>query len=134
EAQAIRHTERVVVDRCLSAARLFRGSRKRQTTRGYASCGDKRMSGNTIEQGGLWQETPRSAWWRMRSRVERIRCFLHIANTEPTHLSSFCECGIMLFLGGSVSCVIFLRSYNCHLVLYFLRELCFRTQYKLSDI
>ena len=47
--QAIRYTVRIAVDRCLPKTRLIRGSRRRQTTRGYGSCGDERISGNVVE-------------------------------------------------------------------------------------
>ena len=49
--QAIGHAVRIAVDCCFPEARLFRGSRKSQTARGYGSCGDERMSGNAIERG-----------------------------------------------------------------------------------
>ena len=58
------------------------------TARSYVSCGGKRMLGNTMEREAWWQGTSRSSWWRVRSRAERIRCFLHIVNTESTHLST----------------------------------------------
>ena len=51
EMQAIRYTECIAVDRCYSAATLFRGSRKSQTTCGYESCRGERMTGNIMEQG-----------------------------------------------------------------------------------
>ena len=51
EVQAIRYTERIAVDRCFSAARLFWICRQSLMARGYASCGDKRMSGNVMERG-----------------------------------------------------------------------------------
>ena len=59
------------------------------------------------------QETPRSekldgkklhgaAWWRVRSRAERIRFFLYISTGGNTTLTSIYRCGIMLVLKGVV--------------------------------
>ena len=70
---------RIAVDRGLSAAWLVRNnvlrSRGSQTARSY-SCGGERMSGNAMEWGASRQGTLRSAWWRLRSRAEKIRVFL----------------------------------------------------------
>ena len=52
-------------------------------------------------QGTPWskeldgKEIHEVAWWRLRSRAERIRCFLHIANTVNPPLIT-CKWGIML--------------------------------------
>ena len=128
DVQATRYTERIVADCCLSAARLFPGSWKSQTAGGYASCGDKLMPGNAMERGAWWQGTPRSAWWRVRFGAERIRCFLHIVKTESTHLSSLYEWGIILFLEGGVSCVIFSDGTPVIWFCFFPRELCLYTR------
>ena len=56
------------------------------------------MPENIMERGAWWQGTPPGAWWRVRSGAEWIRCFLNIVNTESTHISSICKCGIMLIL------------------------------------
>ena len=53
----------IAVDSCFSAVRLFQITRQSSTIRGYVSCGDKRMTGNTMERGVWWQGTPRSASW-----------------------------------------------------------------------
>ena len=79
---------RIAVDRCFSRSQADTGSRPISTVRSYVSCWDERMSGNAIEQGAEWPGTLRSAWWRVRSGAETIRCFLHIVNTESPHLST----------------------------------------------
>ena len=51
EGQDILYTVRIAVDRCLPEARLDRRSRQSQTSRGYGSCGYKRLSRNAMERG-----------------------------------------------------------------------------------
>ena len=86
---------RIVVDRCFlhSQAGLNMPCRSMQA---------RRMSGC---QGTPWsedldiEELHGAAWWRLRSGVERIRCFLYNIDTESTHLLPSTS-GIMLILKG----------------------------------
>ena len=48
EVQAVRYAERFVVDRCFYRSQADTGSRQSPTARSYVSCGDKRMSENTM--------------------------------------------------------------------------------------
>ena len=51
EIQVNRYPNCIAIDHCLSATKMFRESRKRQTARGYESCGGEQMLGNAMERG-----------------------------------------------------------------------------------
>ena len=97
ESQAIRYAVRMAVDRCLSKAGLIREIRTRQTVRGYGSCGDEQVSGNTMER-------------RAEAGVD----------TTPTTIY---KCGILLVLKR----VVFLRGPLCCCTVPALLSICSRT-------
>ena len=45
--------------------------------RGYVSCEDERMQGTPWSEEFDGEVLHEVAWWRQRSKAERIRCFLH---------------------------------------------------------
>ena len=101
--QAIRYAVRIASDRCLAEARLIRGNRKRQTARGYGSCGMNGCSGTSWSEKLDGKKPHGVAWWQVRSGVERIRFFLHTGRSqhnshEPLEMGYY-----ILILTGLVS-------------------------------
>ena len=104
--QAIHYAVRIAVDCCLTEARLIRG--RSQTARGYGSWGDKRLSRTAWSKEIDGKELHEATWWRVRSRVERIRFFLHTISSGSQHSPS--EHLQMWYYAGFKGVVFFTRS------------------------
>ena len=71
-------------------------------TRGYVSSGVNGCQGVPWNENLDVKKLHGAAWWRLRSRAEKIRCFMHIVDLESNDLPSIYKCGIMLIFRGCV--------------------------------